>query len=663
MRLLQFQDVEVVFPGRVLFQNVTWSLFRGERTGIVGPNGAGKTTLLKLIMAIDAASSGAIQRARGLTLGYLPQQGITHKGRTLFQEAWGGLPDLPHLHEEIEHLRAQITAVPDDAELIEHLGALEHRWQDLEGYAAEAKVARVLGGLGFGTSDFERRVEEFSGGWQMRIALAKLLLYDPDLLLLDEPTNHLDLPALMWLEEFLSKFAGALVLVSHDRLFLDRVINRIAELEQGRLTLYPGNYSEYESARDERRAQAETAAERGAEERRRIETFVERFRYKASKAKQVQSRVKMLEKMETVEVRSTSKRVRFRFPPAPPSGRFTLELAQVKKKYGELQVFHDLTLVLARGEKVALVGPNGAGKSTLCRLIVGVDQPTAGHVKLGHNVSVDYFAQEADFHLREGSTVLAEMEAEGAGATQEWLRSLLGAFLFSGDDVFKPVSVLSGGEKARLALAKMLLHPSNFLILDEPTNHLDMASQNVLLEALNAYDGTLLVVSHDRFFLDKLVNRVLELAGGEFHDYPGNLSDFLRRKAASNGDPVAAGAGRIPVEARDPAAPKSRDRRRLEAEIRNRYSRQLKAHRETLERVQSEIDRHESRKADLESKLATESLMRDGDSYKKLLAEYESIRRELSELYAAWEQSAEAVDCLERERDQQVRAAILASGA
>ena len=659
MRLVHFDNVSLILPGRTLFEDVTWSIFRGDRYGLVGPNGAGKTTILRLLVGENEPTIGSIQRARHLTVGYLPQEGITHKGKTLFQETWTGLPDLPALEQEIQAVHERLSENPHDEDLIEQAGALEHRWQDLEGYHAEAKVARVLAGLGFKDSDFTRFVEEFSGGWQMRIALAKLLLYDPDLLLLDEPTNHLDLPALIWLEDFLKKFEGALVIVSHDRWFLDRVIRHTAELERGTFTIYPGNYTEYETRRDERWAQADALAERQAEERKRVEAFIERFRYKATKARQVQSRIKALEKMETVDVRTSSKKVRFHFPPAPPSGRIVLELKRLHKNYDGLEVFHDVDLVLHRGEKVALVGVNGAGKSTLCRLIVGVDQPSTGEVRVGHKVEIDYFAQEADFHLDARFNVLEQMEAEGHSTTPERLRGLLGAFLFSGDDVFKPVSVLSGGEKARLALAKMLLHPSNFIILDEPTNHLDMASQDVLLNALKSYDGTLLVVSHDRHFLDRLVDRVLELDGGLLHDWPGNLSEYLARKNLLNEVSGSQNKNdideRIPVSVLDASRPKTREQKRAEAEVRNRFSKQLQDAQARANKLQAQIEQMEGRKANLEKQLASEELYREPEQSKKLLAEYETIRRELPALLNEWEQAAQVAERIEHERDAEVR--------
>ena len=534
---------------------------------------------------------------------------------------------------------------------------LEHRWQDLEGYHAEAKVAKVLSGLGFRNEDFQRAVEEFSGGWQMRIALAKLLLLDPDLLMLDQPTNHLDLPALTWLEGYLTRYPGALIIVSHDKFFLDRVVNQIAELHRSQLRFYHGNYSAFEIAREERRAQLEAHALKLEAERKHVEDFIKRFRYKASKARQVQSRVKYLQKLRKIETESQRKKVHFRFPPAPASSRFVLELKGLSKSYGSKSVFSQVDLTLERGRRIALVGINGAGKSTLCRLIAGIDAPTSGSLKLGHNVTVDYFAQEADFHLNSANTLLEEMEQDGGTAAQSILRGMLGAFLFSGDDVFKTVSVLSGGEKSRLALAKMLLRPSNFIILDEPTNHLDIDSKDVLLDALRNYEGTLLVVSHDRYFLDRLVDRVLEIEDGVLRDWPGNLSKYLTRKhfADGNADSSLLASERIPVQSREVSAPKSRDQKRAEAEIRNRFTQALKSVQNEVDSLQRKIEKHEARKSALELKLANEEIYRDGEKSKEILNEYQKIRSELPALLDAWETASVRMQQLEDEKEQQVK--------
>jgi len=653
MRLLQLNNISLTLPGRTLLEPLTWSIFRRQRFGLIGPNGAGKTTLLKIIVGIMEPSAGRVERTRDLTVGYLPQEGILHSGRTLFEEAWHGLPDLPSLEGELAALRERISQGDNDPECLERLGVVQHRWEDLEGYRAEAKVAAVLAGLGFREGDRTRDVEEFSGGWQMRIALAKLLLQDPDLLLLDEPTNHLDLPALLWVEEFLRQSQAALIIVSHDRRFLDRLVDGIAEIERGSLTLYPGNFSDYESAKSQRVEQLRAEAERTQAERKRIEEFVERFRYKASKARQVQSRIKSLERMQYIETASTTRRVRFRFPPAPPGGKWALELQKLCHSFGSLQVFHDIDLLIARGEKIALVGVNGAGKSTLCRLIAGIEHPTEGILKLGHQVNVNYFAQEADHHLLSERTVLEEMEAMSSGATQQELRKLLGAFLFSGDDVLKRVSVLSGGEKARLALARMLLYPANLLILDEPTNHLDMSSQDVLLDALNAYDGTLIVASHDRYFLDRLVDRVLELDDGTLRDFPGKLFEYLERRGLVNesgkheeDDPARNSGGRM----------ERKELKRLEAEVRNRFSERMRTVRLELETIQQTIEKHEARKAEIEPLLSDESLYRDPESCRSLLSEYDRIRTDLPRLMDEWEQLALRLAEMEKHRDGELQA-------
>ncbi|MDD5087653.1 MAG: ABC-F family ATP-binding cassette domain-containing protein [bacterium] len=658
MRLLHLNQISLTLPGRTLLEPLTWSVFHHQRFGLIGPNGAGKTTLLKIINEMVEPSSGRVERARDLTIGYLPQEGIQHSGKTLFEEAWCGLPDLPSLERELAALRERVSHGADDPECLERLGVVQHRWEDLEGYRAEAKVAEVLAGLGFKETDRERGVEEFSGGWQMRIALAKLLLQDPDLLLLDEPTNHLDLPALLWLEEFLRRSSAALILVSHDRRFLDRLADGIVEIERGRLTIYTGNYSSYETTKAQRVEQQEAEAERLREEKKRIEAFVERFRYKASKASQVQSRVKTLERMRDVETATATRRVRFRFPPAPPGGKWALELKHLGHAYGTVKVLHELVVLIARGEKTALVGVNGAGKSTLCRIIAGIEKPTAGECKLGHHVNVGYFAQEADFHLSPDHTLLEEMEAMSRGATQQELRGLLGAFLFSGDDVQKKVSVLSGGEKARLALARMLLYPANLLILDEPTNHLDMLSQDVLLDALNAYDGTLIVASHDRHFLDRLVNRVLEVDGGQLRDFPGNLSEYMERKGLI-GEPFRQRdeTSGLAATMRSPEGRIERkELKRLEAEVRNRHSEQIRIARHELEGIQKLIERQEARKLEIEPLLAEEALYRDPESCRSLLSEYDRIRGELPRLMDKWEQLALRVAKMEKHKDDELQA-------
>lgn len=649
MRLVQFEDIGVFFPGRTLFENISWAVFRGQRIGLVGVNGAGKSTLLKIIANETTASQGRLVLTRDVTVGYLPQSGITFRGRELFAEAWSGLPDIPHLKEQLDLCRDQLAQSPNDEDLLELSGVLEHRFQVLEGYRAEAKVASVLGGLGFSESDLKRSTEEFSGGWQMRIALSKLLLRDPDVLLLDEPTNHLDLQTVVWLEGFLREFEGAVVLVSHDRKFLDGMVTEIAELQNGRLTIYPGNYSNYEGGRESRIEQIAREQEKVDSERKHLEKFVERFRYKASKATQAQSRLKRLEKLEDVEQLSTTKRIHFRFATAAASGKWVLEMKGVGKRYGELQVFSGADLVIQRGERIALVGANGAGKSTLCRLISQQEVPTSGAVTLGHNVSVEFFAQEAESKLNLNATVLEEAETDNRTLSYSELRGLLGAFLFQGDDVNKRVGVLSGGEKSRLALAKLLLRPANFLILDEPTNHLDMASQDVLLDALKHYGGTLLVVSHDRHFLDRLVNRVLEMENGVLRNWPGTLSDYLDRKgigeATNERTALRLSAVASPTEVS--LRTRQKDLKRAEADIRNSYSSQSKHLRDLCQSSESRILQLEARQKQIEQLLTIESFYQDAIKSGLVLAEYKSLRDELPVLYEQWQEAELELEKLE----------------
>ncbi|MBL0060327.1 MAG: ABC-F family ATP-binding cassette domain-containing protein [bacterium] len=650
MRLVQLEDIGVFFPGRTLFENIDWAVFRGQRVGLVGVNGAGKSTLLKIIANEMQSSHGKLVLTRDVTVGYLPQSGITFRGRELFAEAWSGLPDIPHLQEQLDHVRNELAKHPHDEELLEQSGVLEHRFHMLEGYRAEAKVSAILSGLGFHEKDFKRSTEEFSGGWQMRIALSKILLRDPDVLLLDEPTNHLDLQTVVWLEGFLRDFEGAVILVSHDRKFLDGMVTEIAELQNGELTIYPGNYSNYEAGREGRIEQIAREQEKIDVERKHLVKFVERFRYKASKATQAQSRLKRLEKLEDIDQLSNTKKIHFRFPAAVTSGKWVLELKNVSKQYGDLQVFNHVDLLIQRGERIALVGANGAGKSTLCRLISQQETPTDGALIHGHNVTVEFFAQEAESKLNLNVTVLEEAESDNRTLSHSELRGLLGAFLFQGDDVNKKVSVLSGGEKSRLALAKLLLRPANFLILDEPTNHLDMASQDVLLDALKHFGGTLLVVSHDRHFLDRLVERVLEMEGGKLRDWPGTLTEFLDKKGLAAADQQAErrGINKVATSADEiTSRPKQKDLKRTEADIRNKYSSQTKNFRAICEKSEARILLLETRQKQIEQKLTDDSFYQDPAKSSVVLAEYKSLRDELPELYKRWQEAELELDKLE----------------
>jgi ATP-binding cassette subfamily F protein 3 len=528
--MIHVENLHKRYGERVLFEDVSWHVRKRDRIGLSGPNGAGKTTLLRMLAGIEEPDSGRIRMASDTTIGYLPQDGIVHAGRTVYEEVVLAFATLLALKEEqhrIEEELAHATEDGDHGKLLERYAEVTERFKHLGGWEIDARVAEVLKGLGFSVEDQQRRTEEFSGGWQMRIALAKLLLARPNLLLMDEPTNHLDLPARNWLEEYLGDYPGSVVLVSHDRYFLDATVKRITEVGLKTLTDYHGNYTHYAREHAARMERLREAHRRQSEEIEKAEVFINRFRYTATKAKQVQSRIKLLDKVERIEIPPERKKIHFQFPEAKRPGRVVLELKGARKAYGENVVIRHLDLMVERGDRIALVGPNGAGKSTLMRLLAGIDRPDEGVRLEGHNVVMDYFAQNQAEVLNPARTALEEMSASSSLTMAPTIRTILGGFLFEGDDVFKKVAVLSGGERNRLALAKMLLQASNVLLLDEPTNHLDLDSKEILLEALEAYGGTLVFVSHDRYFVDELANKVIEVGGGEAPLYPGGYEDFL----------------------------------------------------------------------------------------------------------------------------------------
>ncbi|MGE5124842.1 MAG: ABC-F family ATP-binding cassette domain-containing protein [Betaproteobacteria bacterium] len=567
---------------RVLFEDVSWHVKKRDRIGLSGPNGAGKTTLLRMLAGTEEPDAGRIRMASDTTIGYLPQDGIVHHGRTVYQEVVLAFQRLLSLRDEQHRIEEELAGASEDAggheKLLERYAEVTEAFKHEGGWEIDARVAEVLKGLGFSLADQQRRTEEFSGGWQMRIALAKLLLARPNLLLMDEPTNHLDLPARNWLEEYLADYPGAVVLVSHDRYFLDATVKRITEVGLKTLTDYHGNYSYYLREHGARMERLREAHRRQSEQIEKTEAFINRFRYQATKAKQVQSRIKLLDKVERIEIPPERKKIHFKFPEAKRPGRVVLELKGVRKAYGDNVVLGQVDLIVERGDRIALVGPNGAGKSTLMRILAGVDRPDDGVRLEGHNVVLDYFAQDQAAVLNPVRSVQEEMSSASSLTMAPMIRSILGGFLFEGDDVLKKVAVLSGGERNRLALAKMLLQASNVLLLDEPTNHLDLDSKEILLEALAAYGGTLVFVSHDRYFVDKLAGKVIEVGGGEAPLYPGGYEDFLywkmqreagaalapptapRRREAEQDDGTASVATKAPAAA-PPAPPAASSRR------------------------------------------------------------------------------------------------------
>ena len=533
--MIQLQALTKAFGERVLLDEVTWQVTGGERVGLAGPNGAGKTTLLRMLAGLDQPDRGTIIRPAALTVGYLPQDGLDHYGRTLFDEASLAFAPLLEAKTEIDRIEHDLAdpSLPEGEHetLLVRYHELTDFFRREDGHSIDLRVTQVLAGLGFGKADFTKPTETFSGGWQMRIALAKLLLGRPTLLLLDEPTNHLDLDARNWLEGYLSSYPHAVILVSHDRFFLDSVVTRIAEISLRTITDYTGTYSQYLVERDARLERLRQAKKEQDEEVGRMKAFIDRFRYQATKAAQVQSRIKMLDRVVPIEVPAERKRVRFTFPSCPKSGRTVIELEGVRKAYGTNVVLDDIRLHVERGDRIALVAPNGAGKSTLMRLLAGVEPPDAGARREGHQVVMQYFAQDEATRLEPGRTVYEIMQADSPVGMVPMIRNILGGFLFSGDDIYKRAGVLSGGERTRLAVARMLLRPANTLLLDEPTNHLDLDSKDVLLEALEDFGGTLIFVSHDRYFVDKLATKIIEVGHGTLEVYPGAYEEFLWSRA------------------------------------------------------------------------------------------------------------------------------------
>jgi ATP-binding cassette subfamily F protein 3 len=532
--MLQLAGAGKRYGHKLLFDDVNWLVTPNERTGLVGGNGTGKSTLLKILAGLESLDYGQRTHIKGMTLGYLPQDGLALSGRTVFEECLSVFDELRDMETESEALthvlsdadpksKEYAAAADRYSEIAEHLHA-----HDI--YTLDSQVGAVLGGLGFSKEDWPRRTEEFSGGWQMRIALAKLLLQKPSLLLLDEPTNHLDLESRNWLENYLQTYENAFILISHDRFFLDMVVSKTVEVWNKKMHVYHGNYSKFLTLKEERRTQLMSAYKNQKDRIEALESFINRFRATATKAKQVQSRIKELEKIERIEVPEDEATIHFTFPQPPASGRTVIEVSHLSKSYGEKHILDDVSFTIERGDRIALVGANGAGKSTMIRMLSGLEGPTSGTIRLGHNVLADYFAQDQYKVLDGDAEMLDDITGSNPRVDVVTLRSLLGCFMFSGDDVFKKLGVLSGGERNRYAMAKMLVSPANFLLLDEPTNHLDMRAKDVLLDAIRSFSGTVLFVSHDRYFIDGLATRVFEVEDRRVHIYPGNYEDYLFRK-------------------------------------------------------------------------------------------------------------------------------------
>ncbi len=638
--MLQLTEAGKRFGHKLLFDGLDWLVTPKERAGLVGGNGTGKSTLLKVIAGLESLDYGSLTSTKGLRIGYLPQDGLSVSGRSVFAECMSVFAGVKELEQELEDLTGRMSEIHPDSDEYQQVAnrfeRADSEFRARDGYAIEAQVGAVLAGLGFAKEDWLRQTEEFSGGWQMRIALAKLLLEKPNLLLLDEPTNHLDLEARTWLEEYLTNYEFAYVLISHDRYFLDMTVKKIVELWNKKAHFYTGGFEKYKTQKAERLIQLEAAYKNQKDRIEQLETFINRFRAQATKAKQVQSRIKELEKIERIELPPEEKTIHFSFPQPKTSGRIVAQFKNVAKSYGEKRVFSGANFTIERGDRVALVGVNGAGKSTLIKLLAGTETLSSGEYTLGHNVEVDYFAQDQYKALDPNARVLDDLSETAPRHTQTELRNVLGCFLFSEDDVFKRIGVLSGGERNRYALARMLLHPSNFLLLDEPTNHLDMRAKDVLLESLENFTGTVVFVSHDRYFLEHLATRVFEIGEGEVRVFPGNYTDYLWRKEGGHQhaptlDDVLIGVPpAVPIPMPSPAAQTKR------------------INPMKLQQLQKQAKQLEDRIAELEAEIQQGELsMSDFGSPQqaaRLSNVLESQRAELDRTMAQWEEITQQIE-------------------
>jgi ATP-binding cassette, subfamily F, member 3 len=634
--MLQIRELSFSIGERTLLSDINWVIKPGKRAALIGPNGAGKTTLFKILVGELKYETGSIFRPRQYRVGYLPQEEIAFGKTSILESVLEGNAELVELEKKIAGLQEKLKN-PNlkHEDILKRLGDLEHRYEILGGYRLEAKAKAILSGLGFTNKEFNSSISQFSGGWRMRVYLARLLVQNPDLLLLDEPTNHLDLPSLEWLEQYLFNFPGSMIIVSHDRFFIDRLAHEIYDLDRGKLTHYPGNYHFYENEKEKNLNLLQKKVEEQQAEREKQQRFIDRFRYKNTKATQVQSRIKQLEKLEKIDLPKPPPKLNFKLTAQIQSYKDVLTIKAMSFRYKENWVLQDINLNVYRGDRIAMVGVNGAGKTTFTRLMVGQLNSQIGEVLIGKRVTVGYYAQHQVDTLNLDSTVYEEVESIVSTHNIPRVRSILGVFQFSGEDVYKKISVLSGGEKARVSLAKILLSPVNFLIMDEPTNHLDMASKEALEIALKDYDGTLIIISHDRYFLDKLVNRVIEIKDQQLTEYEGNYSDYLRlRELKLAEDDQKSEIQKIPKS----STKKNKDQKRLEAEARQVISKERNRLQKEIEFLESNIQKLENRKSALEKTLADPTTYKQGMLAVNSQVEFKEVKKDLAECYEKWEE-------------------------
>jgi len=644
--MIDIQNLSIQFTGENLFENVNLKISRHDKIALVGSNGAGKSTFLKLLYGLEQPESGSIKKQKGIRIGYLPQEIIGFKGNRLFEEVKSSLQDIATLEERekivIDALNDINLSEDERAELIDELGEIHQRKEELDFYSANSKIEKVLIGLGFSEKDFFRYTDEFSGGWQMRIQMAKILLSENDLILMDEPTNHLDIDSLEWLIDYLQNTSSAIIIVSHDRHFVTSVTTKTLEVYNRQINFYSGNYSQYLLFKEEREKQLISLQKQQEKKIKELEKFIERFRYKATKAKQVQSRIKQLEKIEVVEIMEEEKKIELHFPEPSMSGIIPVELVNISHSYNDINVLKDINLAIERGDKIAVVGPNGAGKTTLTKIISSRISPTSGKINYGNNTIISYYEQEVADSINPDFDLIDALEDVNSEIPIGRIRTILGSFLFSGDDVFKKIKVLSGGEKSRIALARLLLTKSNFIILDEPTNHLDFNSKEILQKALIEFSGTMMIVSHDIDFLRPIVNKVFELRNNKVKIYLGGIDDYLSKRLDVEKQEI-----KNQIESTNDKSRK--DQKRLEAELRQKKYKATKELKTELEKIENDIAQLEEEKKKLEILLADPKTFSSPQLAKETNSKYEFTKNELESKYERWTTISQKIEEIEKQ--------------